>query len=193
MIAFFSSCCCYAVWNVFIYFLFNQGKGTSWIFNFNPSYVIISVIIYFIIRKTWGAEKNIKLTLCYIFGCMTVFVFTFSVCYLLYYKSLLMGLLHLFMLLLYYPVVAVINIFFLYINDIKITLKKIFLTALITIFVMPYSFLFPMLVFIIHGGDPYSYVLFLILDPIELIKNGGVISGLSFFEIMMIKIYIRKG
>ena len=94
-----------------------------------------------------------------------------------------MGLLHLFMLLFYYPVVAVINIFFLYINDIKITLKKIFLTALITIFVMPYSFLFPMLVFIIHGGDPYSYVLFLILDPIELIKNGGVISGLSFLKL----------
>ncbi|UTC65669.1 hypothetical protein E4O00_06230 [Treponema sp. OMZ 788] len=193
MIAFFTSCCCYAVWNIFIYFLFNQGKGTSWIYNFNPAYMIISLIIYFMIRKIWGQKNNIKLTLCYILGCLTVFGFTFSVCCLLYYESLPIGLLHLFMLLLYYPVVAVINIFFLYINDIKITLKKIFLTALTTIFVIPYSFLLPMLVFIINGGDPYIYILFLILEPIELIKNGGVISGLAFFEIIMMKIYIRKG
>lgn len=180
MIAFFTSCLCYVIWNLSMRLF--DAYGINWIHYFNPVYVIIPTIMYFAMKKMLGWQNNKKLILLYLLGCVIVFLFTFVLCYFVYYQSASCEVIFL----IYYPAILLINIVFFYIAGFKISTKKIGLSLLLLLFILPYPFLF----IIWQGGfDILDITMWFFLAPILLIETGYVPAGLVFFELMLIKIY----
>lgn len=181
--AFIISSYSHVIWSAFLYLFPKEYKiGCLYVFD----YIIIAIFMYFVIKKILGLGRNTKFIILYILACLVVFAFTFIMFYLITFW-------HLFFLISYYPIVLIINILFLYLTGFDINYKKIALSFLLVLFIMLYSLFFVIVLCINSGTNDILFSTRLIfMKPTLLIKNGVIIAGLVFFEIMILKIFKSK-